>query len=86
MGISNTKLRITAAITVNADGEFAPLFFIIKHSVSSATRPDQSKMKVIQDLHKKDDGFGDSNGWRLRKWVKELTIYNKKNSLSRILI
>lgn len=63
---------------MNADGDFAPLFFIIRHSVSSTTRPDQSGMKVIQDLHKRDDGFGASNGWKLLKWTKKLTIYNKK--------
>jgi hypothetical protein len=63
---------------VNEDGDFAPLFFIIRHSVSSATKPDQSGMKVIQDLHKRDDGFGLSNGWKLEKRSKELTIYNKK--------
>jgi hypothetical protein len=33
---------------------------------------------LIQDLHKKNEGFGVSNGWKLEKWTKKLTIYNKK--------
>lgn len=47
IGISNTKLRITAVIAVNAEGAFAPLMIIIKHSVSSEARPDQTTMTVI---------------------------------------
>ena len=74
IGIPNTKLRITAVVGVSANGEFIPLFIIIKHSVSSADRPDQSGMRVIQDLHKKDNGFGLSHGWDLILWSKELTI------------
>ena len=35
VGIPNTKLRITAIIAVNGLGNFAPLMFIIKHSVCS---------------------------------------------------
>ena len=42
IGISNTKLRITAIIAVSALGVFAPLMLIVKHSVSSETRPDQT--------------------------------------------
>jgi hypothetical protein len=53
IGISNEKMRITAVIAVSAAGDFAPLMLILKHSVSSETRPDQSRMKVIRDLHKK---------------------------------
>ena len=55
-------------------GEFVPYFIIIKHSVSSDDRPDQSGMRVIQDLHKKNDGFGDTDDWKLIKRSKESTI------------
>ena len=65
IGIPNTKLRITAVVAVSGNGDFVPLFIIIKHSVSSADRPDQSGMKVIQDLYKKDTGFGLKDGWEL---------------------
>lgn len=58
-------LRITAVVAVSGNGEFVPLFIIIKHSVSSDDRPDQSGMRVIQDLHKKNEGFGDDNNWNL---------------------
>ena len=74
IGIPNTMLRITAVVAVSGNGEFVPLFIIIKHSVSSEDRPDQSSMRVIQDLHKKNKGFGDSDGYKLIKWTKELTI------------
>ena len=45
-GVSNVKLRITAAITVNDEGFFSPLFFIIKHSakVTSQMKPDQTAL------------------------------------------
>ena len=46
LGIANTKLRITAVITVGANGNFAPLMIIIKHSVSFLLRPDQSGLKT----------------------------------------
>ena len=42
LGVANAKLRITAVITVGANVAFAPLMIIIKHSVSSKLRPDQS--------------------------------------------
>ena len=73
IGISNTKLRITAVIAVNAVGEFAPLMLIVKHSVSSEIRPDQSGMLVIKELFKKP-GFRAEDGWELKMWEKELTI------------
>ena len=73
IGISNTKLRITAVIAVNAMGHFAPLMLIIKHSVSSEIRPDQTGMKVIPELHKKD-GFTANDGWEKGIWEKSLTI------------
>ena len=73
IGISNTKLRITAIIAVNAEGIFTPLMIIIKHSVSSEKRPDQTKMTVIRELHKKY-GFTENEGWVLKIWIKDLTI------------
>jgi DDE superfamily endonuclease len=73
IGINNDKLRITAVIAVNGVGWFAPLMLIIKHSVSSELKPDQSKMKVITELHKKD-GFTERDGWIINKWGKRLTI------------
>ena len=75
IGISNTKLRITAVIAVNAMGEFAALMLIIKHSVSSEKRPDQSGMTVVRELFKKP-GFTANDGWELKLWQKELTINN----------
>ena len=74
IGVPNTKLRITAVVAVSGNGDFAPLFIIIKHSVSSADRPDQSSMRVIRDLHKKNDGYGESDGWELILWSRELTV------------
>ena len=74
IGVPNTKLRITAVVAVSGNGDFVPLFIIIKHSVSSAERPDQSSMRVIRDLHKKDDGYGVSDGWELILWSRELAI------------
>ena len=60
-------------IAVNALGQFAPLMLIIKHSVSSEARPDQTRMKVIPELYKKD-GFTARDGWEIGTWGKELTI------------
>jgi DDE superfamily endonuclease len=76
-GVSNAKLRITASIAVSGEGKFAPLFIIIKHSVSSDARPDQRGMRVIPNLHSKP-GFTQQDGWHLRTWTRELTITNKK--------
>jgi hypothetical protein len=77
MGIPNTKLRISAVITVSAEGKFAPLMMIIKHSVSSFARPDQSNMKVIKNMYNENKGFGKDDGWSLHLWTKELTIVTK---------
>lgn len=76
LGIANTKLRVTAVITVGANGNFAPLMIIIKHSANSKDRPDQSSMKVIQNLFKRPD-FGATNGWKLCLWEKALQIADK---------
>ena len=73
IGISNTKRRITAVIAVNAVGAFAPLMLIIKHSISSEARPDQTGMKVISDLFKKE-GFTAKDGWEKIIWEKKFTI------------
>jgi hypothetical protein len=62
IGISNTKLRITAVIAVNGLGQFAPLMLIIKQSQSSEAKPDQTKMKVITELFKKER-FRAEDGW-----------------------
>ena len=76
VGVSDMKVRITATIAVCSTGDFAPTMFIIKHSVSSENRPDQTKMRVIPDLLKKN-GFTANDGWQLKTWVKEMTIKNK---------
>ena len=74
IGIPNIKLRITAVVAVFGSGVFAPLFMIIKHTISSLEKPDQSGMKVIRTMHTKNDGYGVKDGWRLVLWEKELTI------------
>jgi DDE superfamily endonuclease len=74
IGVANDKLRITAVVAVFGTGDFAPLFLIIKHSVSSQEKPDQSRMKVIQDLYKKNDGFGVKDGWELILWEKKINM------------
>ena len=71
---ADTKLRITAAITGGGTGLFMPLFMILKHSKSSAQAPDQTKMKVIQQLYDRDKGFGISDGWSIHTWERELTL------------
>jgi hypothetical protein len=77
---SSTKLRITAVVTVRADGAFPPLMVIIKHSVSSAARPDQTRMRVIASLHK-EPGFTAEDGWEMRVWERTLTLKDKKGNL-----
>ena len=75
-GVSDSKVRITATIAVSSEGSFAPTMFIIKHSVSSEKKPDQTKMTVIPKLFKKE-GFTIDDGWILKTWQKELTIKAK---------
>ena len=67
-------MRITAVVAVSGSGVFLPLLIIIKHSISSEIRPDQSDMRVITVLYKKNDGFGKNHGWDLNLWEKELCI------------
>ena len=74
LGIPNIKMRITAVVAVSGSGAFLPLLVIIKHSISSELRPDQSGMRVITDLYKKYEGFGINHGWDLILWQKELCI------------
>ena len=62
IGIPNIKLRITAVVAVFGSGVFAPLFMIIKHTISSLDKPDQSTMKVIRTMYNKNDGFGVKDG------------------------
>jgi hypothetical protein len=65
----NSKARVTLIPTVAADGNFLPLMFILKHSKSSATDPDQTKMLVIKHLFKKP-GFTSADGWKLEYWSR----------------
>ena len=58
---------------MNALGEFAPLMLIIKHSVSSEKRPDQTGMTVIRELHKKPC-FTEIDGWVLKIWENEIKL------------
>ena len=69
IGILNDKMRLTAVVA----GIFAPLMIIMKHSVSSKKRPDQSRMTVIRDLHKKP-GFNVNDGWSKFTWEKGMAI------------
>ena len=80
IGIPNTMLRITAVVAVSGNGDFVPLFIIIKHSVSSADRPDQTNMRVIKDMYNKNEGFGVDDNRELIKWSKELTIKGVTNT------
>ena len=79
IGNVNTKLRITAVLTVNGLGEFAPIFLILKHSDKciSDNKPDQTKMRVLDNLHKKC-GFRVEDNWKLGIWENEIEINNVK--------
>ena len=73
---ANVKLRITAIITVNGNGFFAPTFIIIKHSKSSYEKPDQTTMTVLKALHK--SVLTVDKGWKLETWSRFMPIKNKK--------
>jgi hypothetical protein len=73
---ANVKLRITAIITVNGNGFFAPTFIIIKHSKSSYEKPDQTTMTVLKALHK--SVLTAAKGWELKIWTRTMAIKNKK--------
>ena len=85
---TSEKLRITAIITVNANGEFTPLFLILKHSSNaiSENKPDQSKMRVLDNLHTKL-GYRKEDNWKLETWEKELELGGvKKTHICKYLI
>ena len=71
--ITDTKARITGIPLVIADGKLAPTMFIIKHSVSSAARADQTGMRVIPNLHK-TVGFRQEDGWDMLTWERKMTV------------
>ena len=70
-GLTDLKARITGVPTVLANGNFLPMFFIIKHSRSSADSPDQTTMQVVRNLHKLN-GFTRVDGWELKIWEATL--------------
>jgi len=74
---ANTKARVTLIPTVDASGRFLPSMFILKHSKSSETHPDQTSMTVVKNLHKRP-GFTIADGWEFLEWERDLTIKNKK--------
>jgi hypothetical protein len=76
-GSSKAKGRITGGICVNGNGEFTPLFMIMRQS---GTKSDQRSMQVSKILHKKDDGFGPSNGWRFATWNRKLNMQDKEGA------
>ena len=51
--------------------------FILKHSKSSDTDPDKTKMLVISNLFKKP-GFRKEDGWDKFEWTRNLTVVDKK--------
>lgn len=73
IGVTDTKVRITAVIAVSAAG----LFFPLMHSKSSEKSPDQTKMTVINKLHKVE-GFTEQDGWTKHTWSKKLTMKGKE--------
>jgi hypothetical protein len=79
---TDEKARVTAIVTVLATGEFLPCVFILKHSKSSLTDPDQTSMTVIKRLHKKA-GFTAAEGWVPKIWERELSIESRKKEVVR---
>ena len=77
--ITDTKARITGALTVNALGAFLPTMFIMKHSKSSAVSPNQTGMRVVKNLHLNVDGFKKKDGWVQCTWIKKLVQKNEKD-------
>jgi DDE superfamily endonuclease len=73
IGVNDTKVGITAVIA----GLFFPLMLILKHSKSSEKSPDQTKMTVINKLHKVE-GFTEEDGWSKQTWSKKLIIKGKE--------
>jgi hypothetical protein len=71
--ISDTKARFTAVLMIDANGQFLPSFYILKHSKGSDTNPDQTTMRVIPNLNRRQ-GFKEEDGWYKRTWVREMTL------------
>jgi hypothetical protein len=70
---SNVKARITCVPIVTAEGAFLPMMFILKHSKSSDKFPDQTTMRVVKNLNRKE-GYTPQDGWHLETWRRSLTI------------
>lgn len=75
--VSDWKGRITGVPTVDAEGGFLPTMFILRHSKSSAKCSDQTRMRVIQNLHQRT-GFTRQDGWEFKKWERELEMPDEK--------
>ena len=67
---SDMKDRFTANLTGSGEGDLLPEFQIIYCSVS---KPDMSRVKVIDNLHKQQ-GFQQSDGWTQKWWTRTLPI------------
>ena len=53
--------------------------FIIKHSISSAARADQTGMRVIPSLHR-SVGFTVNDGWDTFTWERKMTVSGEKRA------
>ena len=71
--ISDLKARFTAVLMVDAQGDFLPSLYILKHSKGSDTNPDQTTMRVIPNLNRQQ-GFTEADGWYKRTWQREMPI------------
>ena len=49
--------------------------------MSSKTRPNQEKMKVITNLFKNEPGLGAAGGWECCLWETKLTLPDSKNKM-----
>jgi hypothetical protein len=72
----NEKLRVTCEIAVNGEGDFLPLFVLIKHSRKA---DNETSMRVVKSLHKQE-GYRDEEGWELKEWNKEIETEDKKGT------
>jgi hypothetical protein len=77
---TSDKVRVTACVTAVANGKELPLLVILKHSVSSKERPDQSAMTMITSLHKDNNGFGCDDDWDLGLWKETLALDPKNKA------
>ena len=71
--MSDTKARFTAVLMIDANGQFLPSFYILKHSKGSETNPDQTNMRVIPNLNRRQ-GFKEEDGWYKRTWIREMSL------------